>query len=812
MRRNVLYLACLSLSFSIMMYFNNCGPVLFKESEPSRAPTCSGDQCPSIFETPTPPTESPTATPTPTPTPTPIQYELEVEKKGDGLGKVTSLPGGLECGDGVVSPVCKLVFLENTPVTLTAVAQAGSLFKEWKGDCKSITVDKKCELIMDGKKKVQAEFEKVVIPQKPILTLKKVNSPGNVIGSGRVDSTPNGISCGPQCNVEAHEFDLGSQILLKADPSPGSEFVNFKINGNICTEGSDLTKCTVSNFIADLEVQAEFRIPPTITKYQLTTEIEGTGQGQITGTGIVCPGDCTEEFNPGDMVALTATAQNGSTFTGWSEAGCTTPVCNVTMNDSKTVKANFIKAEVPKESVLPNLLLNPSFDHEIGNLYNSKKGDLGWKLVRKQCPECEKIVLDYGNPVRNPNTKAGKTPKSKFTVGFESNVQPPAANAGATGLRLWVSERAVKAKSLPQIYAITKKPLFGFAGEPLYDFDGTTATPKKFYLEFWKRESGPSISAKGKVIFSTHGESQGGKTIELDANQADGLVNGNWKHYKTLLTVPSLESLLGPRDLAKFNSSSTRPEDKYKMLRKVKLSVKLLVDGRPTSASSVWFDLVHLMPLSNQNLVRNGNFEGDFGDKKAESWSGGKVKVLAPGDRSIPENGMKALYIIDGKKADYRVTKKDNYNNKADFDPNFSYAGREYEISFWKKDTCEADPGNEGYLQLFFKIKNEGDRAAIKADRDYDLGLGAAGLEQTLPNGWKKYKFKKPVPATIAVKAKSTDDIYIDLTYTQKGLKPRSAPCSSFIDGLEVFSLGNGTEDYDFSVTDIDNGDPDSAE
>jgi hypothetical protein len=58
--------------------------------------------------------------------------------------------------------------------------------------------------------------------------------------------------------------------------------------------------------------------------------------------GINCGADCTEDYAQGAMVTLTATPSAGSTFVGWSGAGCTgTGTCAVTMNAATTVTATF---------------------------------------------------------------------------------------------------------------------------------------------------------------------------------------------------------------------------------------------------------------------------------------------------------------------------------------------------------------------------------------------------------------------------------------------------------------------------------------
>jgi uncharacterized repeat protein (TIGR02543 family) len=78
-----------------------------------------------------------------------------------------------------------------------------------------------------------------------------------------------------------------------------------------------------------------------IIRHRLDIQKAGLGVGTVTGTGISCGADCTEEFDPGATVTLTATAGVNSTFGSWSGACTGTGVCSVTMNSAKNVMATF---------------------------------------------------------------------------------------------------------------------------------------------------------------------------------------------------------------------------------------------------------------------------------------------------------------------------------------------------------------------------------------------------------------------------------------------------------------------------------------
>jgi len=148
-------------------------------------------------------------------------------------------------------------------------------------------------------------------------------------GSGTVTSSPAGINCGTDCT---ELYNSGTVVTLTATPATGSTFTGWS---GACT---GIGACAVTMNAAK-SVTATF----TLNQYALTVSKTGTGSGTVTSSpaGINCGADCTEPYNYGTAVTLTATPATGSTFTGWSGACTGIGTCTVTMDASKSATATF---------------------------------------------------------------------------------------------------------------------------------------------------------------------------------------------------------------------------------------------------------------------------------------------------------------------------------------------------------------------------------------------------------------------------------------------------------------------------------------
>jgi uncharacterized protein (DUF2141 family) len=311
---------------------------------------------------------------------------LTVLKAGTGSGTVTG--SGISCGS-----TCSATYQAGASVTLTAAAASGSTFAGWSSTCAGFASG---TLTMNASCTVTATFN-LTDPG----TVVSVNAGGSAAGvfvadayfsGGSTYTTTNAIdttqitgTVPPQAVLQSERYGeftytipnrtagTAQTVTLYFAESywtaAGQRTFNVSINGTAALTAFDIfvaagganraiarTFNTTASSSGQVVIQFTKGGGPDNPKvcgisviggslpFPLTVTKAGTGTGTVTSNpaGINCGSTCTATYASGASVVLSAAAASGSTFAGWSGAGCTgTSTCTVPMTTSQSVTATF---------------------------------------------------------------------------------------------------------------------------------------------------------------------------------------------------------------------------------------------------------------------------------------------------------------------------------------------------------------------------------------------------------------------------------------------------------------------------------------
>jgi hypothetical protein len=251
---------------------------------------------------------------------------LTIVPTGGGGGTVSG--GGLgPCviNGGVAGSGCTADVPYGASVTLTASADASSLFQGWASAC---TGTGPCTFTMNADRQVAVLLEPSTYP----LTLAFTG-----VGAGTV-SWPGG-NCTSGCSPS---FANGATVTLTASAGSGSLFLGWfgSCSGTAST-------CTVT-MSAPRTVTAWFE---TSTK-RLTVVPTGTGGGTVSGGGLgpcaitagTADAGCAVDVPYGGSVTLTAAPDPTSVFEGWTTPCTGTGPCTFSMTADRSASARFVPA------------------------------------------------------------------------------------------------------------------------------------------------------------------------------------------------------------------------------------------------------------------------------------------------------------------------------------------------------------------------------------------------------------------------------------------------------------------------------------
>ncbi|HET6466493.1 MAG TPA: hypothetical protein VFH55_12865, partial [Nitrospiria bacterium] len=243
--------------------------------------------------------------------------------------------------------------------SVSASANTGSTFTGWTGpDAAECTTG---SVLMNANKSCTANFTLNTYT----LTLTTAGS-----GSGTVSG--------------AGTYNYGQTATVSASANAGSTFSGWT--------GPDAAECTTGSVLMNTNKSCTANF--TLNTFTLTLTTAGSGSGTVSGAGT---------YNYGQTATVSATANTGSIFTGWTGANaaeCATG--SVLMNANKSCTANFNLPAPPTDIIADLVLCQVNFTSNTVNAGQPSTNGIGCNLpyavaVDRSVTPNRVYVSDYNN-------------------------------------------------------------------------------------------------------------------------------------------------------------------------------------------------------------------------------------------------------------------------------------------------------------------------------------------------------------------------------------------------------------------------------
>jgi uncharacterized repeat protein (TIGR02543 family) len=252
---------------------------------------------------------------------------LTVNTDGTGQGSVISTDSYINCGLD-----CSEFYRLDKWITLEATPNADNLFIGWAGDCSGTKA--KIGFKMEAAKNCTATF-KPKLTGALTLSVDKQGE-GQAVISGRFNGERT-LYCDKSCQQASYDYQAGDQVILNARALEGFIFTEW--TGDCSGTESKITVLMDQAKHCTAQIDRD----PNLTWYQLTVNLGGTGNGNLTASGLNCAQtSCSVFYQADQAVSLKATPALFSEFVGWS-GNCegTKTAAKFTMTEDITCTAEF---------------------------------------------------------------------------------------------------------------------------------------------------------------------------------------------------------------------------------------------------------------------------------------------------------------------------------------------------------------------------------------------------------------------------------------------------------------------------------------
>ena len=202
---------------------------------------------------------------------------LSVSRQGAGAGVVTSAPAGIACGS-----TCDASFPTGTVVTLSAVAEPGSVFSGWAGACSGTGT---CTVTMGAHRAVAATFDDTVHVD---LALSLTNGQTSILAGRAVTYTLRASNSGPNAargatvsetfpptvkNVKWACSATGGARCAPSGTGPVHAVVDLPVGGSVVFTATGLVSAGASgNLVASAGVAAPYPLIDSDPSNNATTD------------------------------------------------------------------------------------------------------------------------------------------------------------------------------------------------------------------------------------------------------------------------------------------------------------------------------------------------------------------------------------------------------------------------------------------------------------------------------------------------------------------------------------------------------------